>query len=236
MNIDPIKLNEYYKQYGRDKVDKIIEKLNYKGEATPKPLPKKESDTKPTIYIFRHGQTTDNADFIFSGLRDSKLTKEGEKQALELADKLKDKKIDMLISSPQSRAIDTMKLAISKNLKARNLEILEDKRIQERSYGDLQGKSKLELYLEDEDYAQKVRRSFDTVPPDGESLKMVCERVKEFCDEIVPLMKKDNVNVAVSCHGNSIRGFRKYFEDLSDEKTAEIETPLGQDFLSYVIE
>jgi bisphosphoglycerate-dependent phosphoglycerate mutase len=43
------------------------------------------------------------------------------------------------------------------------------------------------------------------------------------------------MNVAVSCHGNSIRGFRQIFEGLSNEQTALIETPLGQDYAAYNI-
>jgi bisphosphoglycerate-dependent phosphoglycerate mutase len=42
--------------------------------------------------------------------------------------------------------------------------------------------------------------------------------------------------VAVSAHGNSIRGFRKYFEHLTDEQTALVETPLGQDYAAYSIQ
>jgi len=64
---------------------------------------------------------------------------------------------------------------------------------------------------------------------------MVCERVAEFCDEMVPIIKNTGINVAISCHGNSIRGFRKYFEGLSEEETTMLETPLGKDYAAYVI-
>jgi bisphosphoglycerate-dependent phosphoglycerate mutase len=64
---------------------------------------------------------------------------------------------------------------------------------------------------------------------------MVSKRVANFCDELVKRMKKEKINVAISCHGNSIRGFRRYFEGLSDEKTAHVETQLGQDYAAYVI-
>ncbi len=198
-------------------------------------MPKNESVTLSTIYIFRHGQTEDNANFVFSGWRDSPLTQKGRDQAQILAAKLRDKKIDMLISSPQIRAIDTMKIAMSLN-KAKNLEIHTDLRIRERSYGVLQGKSKLDIQLENPELLKKIRRSYDYQVENGESLAMVVKRVFDFCDEIVPLAKKNHINVAVSCHGNSIRGFRKYFEHLSNEVTAKLETPLAQDYAAYVIE
>jgi 2,3-bisphosphoglycerate-dependent phosphoglycerate mutase len=225
-------LDEFYQKYPKEKVDDALAFLNYK--TAPKDLPKSESDTKPTLYIFRHGQTEDNAEQLFSGWRDSPLTEKGREQSRILAEKLKDKKIDMLISSPQIRAVETMKVAMSKN-KAKDLEIHMDERIKERSYGNLQGKSKLELQLSNPDYAKKVRRSFDEIPPNGESISMVCDRVFQFCDEIIPLMKQNNINIAVSCHGNSIRGFRKYFEGLNPEETSSIETPLGQDYIAYLI-
>jgi len=221
-----------YAKYSSGEIDAAVDFLSYKDVS---PLPKLESDVYPTLYVFRHGQTEDNANFVFSGWHDSPLTEKGRTQAKELAELLKNKKIDMLFSSPLIRAVDTMKIAMSLNDKAKELEITTDKRIMERNYGDYVGKSKLELQLENPELAQKVRRSFDFVPPNGESLQMVCMRVADFCDSILPLMKKYNVNVAVSCHGNSIRGFRRYFEKLSDEETATIETPLAQDYAAYIV-
>lgn len=231
--MDPASLDPYYQKYGKEKVDEAVAILGYKHTNV---LPKNETPGKPIMYIFRHGQTEDNANFVFSGWRDSPLTEKGKEQALEIAEKLKDKKIDMLISSPQIRAVETMKLAVSLNENASTLEISTDERIKERSYGVLQGKSKLEIQLENPELLKKIRRSFDYQPEDGESIKMVCERVKSFCDEVIPLMKKHNINVAVSCHGNSIRGFRRYFENLPDEETATVETPLGKDYAAYVID
>lgn len=228
INVDP----KLYEQYSKEEIDKAVEYLSY--HSAPE-LPKEESDEFPVMYIFRHGQSVDNADFVFSGWRDAALTEKGIQQALELAEKLKNKKIHMLISSPQVRAVETMRNAISKNEMAKNLEINLDERIKERSYGDLQGKSKLEAELEDHEGLLKIRRSFDTPPPNGESIKMVCDRVADFCDEIIPLMKQNKLNIAVSCHGNSIRGFRRYFENLSEEETATVETPLAQDYAAYVI-
>lgn len=231
--VDTALLDDYYKKYGKQKVDEALLYLSYKNAGT---LPKTESTDKPVMFIFRHGQTEDNANFIFSGWRDSVLTEKGKEQALELAEKIKDKKIQMLVSSPQTRAVDTMKIACSLNKDAANLEINTDERIKERSYGVLQGKSKLEIQLENPELLLKIRRSFDYRPEDGESIKMVCERVRAFCDEMIPLMKQHNINIAVSCHGNSIRGFRKYFENLSDEETAIVETPLAKDYAAYTIE
>lgn len=225
-------LTALYKKYSKEEVDKAIELLTYKKVDE---LPKEESEKYPVIYIFRHGQSKDNLNFTFSGWRDCDITQKGAEQAQELAPKLKNKKIGMLIASDQIRAIKTMEIAISQNTETKNLEIIKDTRIKERSYGLLEGYSKLELYLWNKELLHAYRRGFDIIPPEGESLKMVCQRVSEFCDEIVPLAKETKLNLAISCHGNSIRGFRKYFEGLSDEETASIETPLGKDYAAYTI-
>ena len=222
-----------YKKHPKQKIEEALALLNYKKVSY---MPKKESNTRPTVYIFRHGQTEDNADFIFSGWRDSPLTEKGREQALELAKKLKDKKLDILISSPQSRAVETMKLAVSLNEYAKDREISMDDRIKERGYGELQGKSKLEIQLENPELLKKYRRSYYEKVKDGESLEDVVKRVEDFCREIVPLMKLHKLNVAVSCHGNSIRGLRKYFENLTPKQVCEVETPLGLDYISYIID
>lgn len=225
-------LTPFYNKYGKEKVDVAIEKLNYKEVTT---MPKNEDINYPILYIFRHGQSEDNEQMLFSGWRDAKLTQKGIDQALKLAELLKDKKIDYLYSSTQIRAIDTMKYAMSLNDNAKNLEIHQDNRLRERSYGDLQGTSKLELFLENEELCNEYRRSYTKRANNGENLEDVIARVEEFIKELLPLMNDKKINVAISCHGNSIRGFRKYFENLTPEEVSKIETPLGSDYISYSI-
>ncbi len=225
-------LTALYNQYSKERVDKALEILTYK---KVDPLPKEESDQFPVIYIFRHGQSVDNLNMVFSGWRDCDITKKGKEQAEVLAPQLKDKKINMLIASDQQRAIKTMEIAVSQNEYAKKLKIEQEPRIKERGYGLLEGYSKLELYLWNEKLLHAFRRGYDIIPPQGESLKMVCERVAGFCDEIIPIIKDTGINVAISCHGNSIRGFRRYFENLGDEETANLETPLGKDYAAYTI-
>ena len=209
--IDSAQIQKYYEKYEKEKVDGAIELLSYHKAVTLSKIDENKKTNQPIIYIFRHGQSKDNKNFLFSGWRDSKLTENGRKQAKTLAEKLKDKKIDMLISSPQIRAVETMKIAVSLNTRAKNLQIHTDERIKERSYGDYQGKSKLEIQLENPDLLKTIRRSYTYVSPNGESLETVVKRVNDFCNEIVPLVKEHKLNVAISCHGNSMKGFIKHF-------------------------
>ena len=61
------------------------------------------------IYLFRHGQTYYNKNKIFTGWKDSKLTPLGIKQAKTIAQKLKNKKIDVAFQTELSRSKDTLK-------------------------------------------------------------------------------------------------------------------------------
>lgn len=65
-----------------------------------------------TIYFVRHGQSVDNAAPVFQGLG-SPLSKQGEKQAELIANRLKHVDFDALVASPIKRANQTAQ-AISK--------------------------------------------------------------------------------------------------------------------------
>lgn len=197
-----------------------------------KPLPKNESKTDPEIYVFRHGETYDNLNRVFSGWRDSKLTDVGIKQAEILAEKLKYKDIDLCIVSPLSRSQDTAEIALKYHT---DMVYEVDQRIIERNYGDLQGQSKEKLMKEQPELAIKYRRGYDTPPPHGESMKMVEERVFPFCEELVARVKRENINIAISCHGNSMRAIRRYFENLTIIEELTVENPLAQDYAEYIV-
>lgn len=198
---------------------------------TKKKLPKIESKKYPEIYVFRHGETFDNRNKVFCGRRDSKITERGKKQARLLAEKLKNKQIDVCVISSLSRSRDTAKIA----LKGKKVIFEVDDRIIERDYGKLSGTSKMKILEEDPIKAVKYRRFYDFAPPGGESVKMVEKRVFEFCDELVKRIRKTGENVAISCHGNSMKMIRYYFEKLELVDVLVQENPLGEDFTEYVV-
>jgi len=215
-----------------DKILKAaIESLKKPGEAK-KPLPKKESKKYPEIYVFRHGETYDNRRRIFSGWRNTKLTPKGVKQAEELKTILKGKDIDLCIVSPLLRSKKTAQIALKGHT---NMKFEEDARVAERNYGDFQGKSKLKMSRENPKLTARYRRGYDFPPPGGESIKMVEKRVFPFCKELEGRIRKHNINVAISAHGNSIKAIRKYFEKLSTIEALTMENPLGRDYAQYVV-
>jgi 2,3-bisphosphoglycerate-dependent phosphoglycerate mutase len=219
------------------KTDEVIKltlaalKSVVKPGGTKKKLPKIESGRYPEIYVFRHGETFDNRNKVFCGMRDSKITEVGKKQARVLNGKLKDKKIDVCITSNLSRSKDTAKIA----LKGKKVSFEVDDRIAERDYGKLSGTSKVKILEDDPVRAVKYRRFYDFAPPDGESVKVVKKRVFDFCDDLVKRIRETGENVAISCHGNSMKMVRFYFEKLKIVDVLVQENPLGTDYAEYVV-
>jgi 2,3-bisphosphoglycerate-dependent phosphoglycerate mutase len=63
---------------------------------------------------------------------------------------------------------------------------------------------------------------------------MVEKRVNVFIKDLIKKIKKDKVNVAISAHGNSMRPFRKYFENLTIKQMMKLENP-WDDYFEYRI-
>ena len=169
------------------------------------------------IYLFRHGQTVDNSNAVFSGWRDSKLDKIGIESAKIVAERLKNKRINLAFQTKLSRSKDTLKIVLKYHLECKK--IITDDRMIERNYGNLQGMSHYEFVKKNGvKLYDEYHRSYDKAPPKGESVKMVEKRVKSFISDLLKLIKKEKINVAISAHGNSIRPFRRYFEKLTVEQ------------------
>jgi len=165
------------------------------------------------IYLFRHGITTDNEEGIFSGWRDVSLNKRGIRDAKIVALRLRDKKFGLAFQSNLLRSKQTLREVLKFH---KNVRVITDKRITERNYGNLQGKTHLEIVKK---FGWKKydawHRSYEAKPLEGESLKDVERRVLSFIKNMMEIIKEEGINVAVSAHGNSMRVFRKYFEKLS---------------------
>ncbi len=93
------------------------------------------SDMAVHITYFVHGTTTDNEQGISSGWADVELSELGKRQSVELKDKIKDKKFDVVFSSDLKRAVDSATLAFEGVAP-----IIPDARLRECNYGDYNGK------------------------------------------------------------------------------------------------
>lgn len=172
------------------------------------------------LFVFRHGQTFDNKDRIFSGFRDVDLTPEGIEEAKGIGEKLKNEKVSKAYQSDLIRSQHTLELVL--NGWHENIGIVTDARIKERDYGDLTGKSKVRIEQQDPERYKLWHRSYDTPPPNGESIKMVEERVLSFLNDILPTLKSDDV-VFISTSANALRPMRRYFEHLTIDEMCSFE-------------
>lgn len=123
------------------------------------------------IIYFVHGTTTDNADKLCSGWKEAMLNDLGREQAANLGNVIREKGIefDYMFTSDLKRAIESSNIAFPEYDKTT------DNRLRECNYGDLDGKHK-SLVI----YGDHITEPF----PNGEALKDVENRVREFIEEI----------------------------------------------------
>ena len=174
------------------------------------------------LFVFRHAETTDNSNNIFSGWRNPDLTPKGLLQAQEVAQQLEKEKINCAFTSHLVRAKKTLEIVLKPHPK---VPIFIDDRLIERCYGTLQGKSKTKIAAERPEWFAKVHRGYDFPPPEGESLKMVENRTIPFIKQLKSWLRQNPGNVAISCHGNSMRPIRRIFEHLELKQMLRLENP-----------
>lgn len=121
------------------------------------------------IIYFVHGTTSDNIEGKCSGWNQVELTDLGKERAIKLGQIRKDTHFDVIFTSDLIRAIDSANLAFP------NVNHIQDKRLRECNYGDLDGKDKKLVVYEDH---------IDIPFPNGESLKDVEKRIINFIEFI----------------------------------------------------
>lgn len=136
------------------------------------------------IIYFVHGTTTDNEEHKSTGQNPGILSKLGINQSKELRNKINLDEIDLVICSDLQRAIDSANLTFENSKK-----IVQDARIRECNYGDLNGQDSL-LVLDEE----HIEIPF----PNGESMKDVERRIRDFCKYL--LDNYDNKTIALVAH------------------------------------
>ncbi len=154
-----------------------------------------------TIYLVRHAQSEYNEKGIFQGKLDSDLTPNGYIQARFTGKFFENKKIDIIFSSPQKRALKTA-YSISDII---DRPIIIDERIRELSFGIFEGKKFFDMLIEHKDLMEKwlldpIENSLPTQEP-TESFK---ERIESFLNHIINI---DQKNIIVVSHGGFLHGF-----------------------------
>ena len=184
------------------------------------------------LVLIRHGQSTWNKENRFTGWIDVPLSEEGIKEAKKVAKKIKHISFDVSYTSVLKRAIQTLQIILKEN--NWKIEVKKDKALNERMYGDLQGKNKDEIK---KIYGEKQfllwRRSYDVAPPNGESLKDTAARVIPYFKKYILKDLKKNKNVLIVAHGNSLRALVMYLDKLSPQEVINLNIPTA---VPYVYE
>ncbi len=205
------------------------------------------------LILTRHGQSIWNAENRFTGWVDVDLSKKGVLEAQMSGRLIKnlDIKIDVSYTSFLKRAIKTLTTILKEN--GLDLKFNTSWELNERHYGSLTGLNKEETKKKiGEEQFKKYRRSWDTRPPPmaendknhslfsplnasiplgmipfTESLKDSYKRVIPYYENEIQKHIKENKNVLISAHGNSLRALCKYLFKISDKKINELEIPTG---------
>ena len=138
------------------------------------------------ITYFVHGTTTDNEERKSTGWAPGELSELGKRQSVELKDKIKDKKFDVVFCSDLKRAADSAKLTWQDEI-----QIIEDERLREVNYGD--------LTQADSDKVEPSKiEQIDKPFPSGESYKVVEKRISEFLNYLFD--NYEGKHVAIVAH------------------------------------
>ncbi|HUP85700.1 MAG TPA: phosphoglyceromutase [Acidimicrobiales bacterium] len=207
-----------------------------------------------TLILLRHGQSEWNKLDLFTGWFDAPLTEQGEKEAREAGRLLVEEHLepDIVHTSLLNRAIRTANLALEE-ADLQWLPVRRSWRLNERHYGDLQGKNKPEikkeygeaqynlwrrsydtpppaLELDDERHPSNDRR-YELLPPDllptSECLKDVVVRVLPYWHDVLAADLRAGRRVLVAAHGNSLRALVKHLDVIGDAEIAELNIPTG---------
>lgn len=214
----------------------------------------------PKLILLRHGESLWNKKNVFTGWVDVPLSKNGINEAVKAGEALLSIDFDVVFTSVQIRAIETTMLALAQNKNDKTPVIIHDNgkmkewtkiysknmveniipvyceiNLNERYYGELQGKNKAETANEyGDEQVRQWRRSYDVPPPNGECLKDTAERTIPFFKETISPQLSIGKNVLISAHGNSLRSIIMYIEELTKDEVLDLEIPTGKPiFYSY---
>ncbi len=166
------------------------------------------------LYVVRHGQTDQNVLGLVQGDTESDLTEKGREEAKALQELVESLNIDVVVSSPLRRALDTAKL-ITNNKK----EIIIDERLIERDFGLSEGKPvDEELTVKYWDF--RLNTDINQV----EKVQDLMFRITEFIEDM--RNKYDDKKVLVVAHSAILRAIHYAINGIpEDGDLLKIEIP-----------
>ncbi len=161
-----------------------------------------------SLFVVRHTQTDWNKEHKAQGKVNIGLNKTGIQEAEELAKKIEDYDIDLIISSPLKRATQTAQI-INRN---KNIPIIYDDRISERDFGEFEGQ-KPEVYISKGfwDYNKNVKYE------KAESIKPFFRRIYGFLNQVEK--RKAKKNILLVTHGAVSIAIEAYYNGIQEDKS-----------------
>jgi 2,3-bisphosphoglycerate-dependent phosphoglycerate mutase len=206
-----------------------------------------------TLILLRHGESTANAEGVFTGWIDVPLTPTGRAEALAAGHLLAAARLspDTVHTSVLRRAVTTADLVLDV-LDRDWVPVRRTWRLNERHYGALTGRRKQDVRAEAGEAQYTVwRRSNDVAPPPAppgttppagdpryadlppdawpatESLADVQARLLPYwADALAPALTRGQT-VLVVAHGNSLRALVAYLDRLPPEAVTDLNIPTG---------
>lgn len=211
------------------------------------------SQTRPVVMI-RHAQSEWNRQGRFTGWADPPLTEAGETEAMRAGRALGTGgfHFDHVFTSRLRRAQHTARLILEHSGNG-VADITADWRLNERHYGDLQGRDRQAVIRQvGEAQVWRWRRGYDDRPPkmasgnpeypaiqekwsdiardlipDGESLADTRLRVMGCWDERIAPLVGDGQKVLIVSHGNTLRALLMALSGMSVAEVESFEIPTG---------
>lgn len=206
------------------------------------------------LILLRHGQSAWNKANLFTGWVDVPLSDKGVEEAKYAGHLLKKENIlpNFLFTSRLTRAITTANIVLE-IMNRSWIDVARSWRLNERHYGNLQGKNKAQILAKYGINQFTIwRRSYDISPPAitkdnefsqfedsryidinkkdipaTESLKDVLNRFLPYWENIISKKLIERDVVMIVAHGNSIRAIIKHLDNISDKEIANINIPTG---------
>jgi broad specificity phosphatase PhoE len=150
------------------------------------------------IYLIRHGETESNRRGIFRGRLDIPLSETGKKQSESIREYFKDIDIEIVFSSPLTRALETAETAFGQKLIIKKEELINN-----LDLGDWSGVEKESIRKNFPEKWKIWKKSPEKIKfPNGETLKDVYQRAELFLNKISKISKE---NIAVVSHRSVIK-------------------------------
>ena len=181
------------------------------------------------LVLVRHGQSEWNEKNLFTGWKNPTLTEQGVEEARKAGSKIKSINLDfdLHFTSELLRAQITGEI-IEREID-QQIKTIKNIALNERDYGDLSGLNKDEARKKwGEKQVHLWRRSYDTPPPGGESLKDTSDRVIPYFKKTIKPELEMKKNILITAHGNSLRALIKNIEDITAADIVKLEIATGE--------